>query len=632
MFISHFYWIQGFRDKEWHNLHSCNNRNDVLTHINVLIRSNNYQELRLNKASFPADDGETIYTELAVVRNGEILSCASQGIRSGLHEKIKEGAPETQELSSDAFIESNGSEQLATNELSDIQLDLKAPKTPDESTVPKTAHPFGSPNTDGPSFLAQSKAKEFSQSSEEVSCQNKESRVFFQRHSQHPKDQLIEPEQNLFRKYFAILGSLVIALVVVVYGASLSGLTKDNLEEVYAYIKSTFVVKKQDLSTNVSDLKQDDNGDSKKRSLPNREKPDSNTIRLTSFKSKSVETKIPQDLEIFEQELFDAIEANNLKRIQHLLLNRPELVQLDTVTRFISDKFATGYRSAVDHSLLSGKYGIALGLMNAGMVPSTKLFHQAVSNYEQPDMRIIANFLVKNGSKINTFYDGLTVLMRAAFMGDRKLVTLMLTHGANPSAQTKMGMTAAEFAAMHGDKRLHELLVFRAEAQKYDEIMLGFSWFDNVDSVRHKAKKCQKVDLRYLICTVKSNGWLRDIANIEAQFDSQARNRLVAIKIKSKPLRDETPNGIEARRRFEQVLKSIKVRLPRDHIGVASRQVPKTMSFWKALNPNVNAGQYIAYWSDDDKRRPVFIYLKLQGDRDKEGHYKIIIGNPFRVS
>ena len=73
------------------------------------------------------------------------------------------------------------------------------------------------------------------------------------------------------------------------------------------------------------------------------------------------------------------------------------------------------------------------------------------------------------------------------------------------------------------------------------------------------------------------------------------------------------------------------MRLPRDHIGVATRRVPTTMSFWKALNPNVNAGQYIAYWSDDDKRRPVFVYLKLQGDRDKEGHYKIIIGNPFRV-
>ena len=631
MFISHFYWIQGFRNKKWHNLHSCNNRNDVLTHINVLIRSNDYRELRLNKASLPNDGSETIYTELVVVRNGAILSCASQEIRSGLHEKIKKGAPDTQKLSSDAFIKSNGSEQLATNELSDIQSDLKAPKTSAESTLPRAAHPFGSPNTAGPSFPAQSKAREFSQSSKEVLRQDKEGRFFFQRYSQHPKTQLIKPKQNLFWKYFATLASLIIALVFVVSGASLSGLTTGNLEEVYAYIKSTFVVKKQDLLPGGFDLKQDENGAPKERSLPNREKPDSRTIRLTSFKSTSLGAKIPQDPDIFEQELFDAIEANNLKLIHHLLINRPELVQLDTVTRFISDKFATGYRSAVDHSLLSGKYAIALGLMNAGMVPSTKLFHQAISNYEQPDMRIIANFLVKNGSEINTFYDGLTPLMRAAFMGDRKLVTLMLTHGANPSAQTKMGMTAAEFAAMHGDKRLHELLVFRAEAQKYDEIMLGFSWFDNVDSVRHKAEKCQKVDLRYLICTVKSTGWLRDVANVEAQFDSQARNRLVAIKIKSKPLKDETPRGIEARRRFEQVLKSIKVRLPRDHIGVATRRVPTTMSFWKALNPNVNAGQYIAYWSDDDKRRPVFVYLKLQGDRDKEGHYKIIIGNPFRV-
>ena len=183
MFIRHFYWIQGYRNKKWHNLHSCNNRNDVLTYINVLIRSNDYQELRLNKASLPNDGSETIYTELVAVRNGEILSCASQEIRSGLHEKIKKGAPDTQALSSDAFIKSNGAEQLATNELSGIQSDLKAPKTLAESTFPGAAHPFGSPNTDGPSFLAQSKAKVFSQSSKKVARQNKEGRFFYQKYS-----------------------------------------------------------------------------------------------------------------------------------------------------------------------------------------------------------------------------------------------------------------------------------------------------------------------------------------------------------------------------------------------------------------------------------------------------------------
>ncbi len=632
MFISHFYWVQGFRNKEWHNLHSCNNQNVALTHITTLVRSNEYQELRLNKASLPKDGSETIYTELAVVRYGEILSCASQEINCELLEKIKEGAPDTQEVSSNGSIELEGLGQPAANELSDIQSDLKVPETPAESILHKSAHPFGSPNTDSPSFLAQSKTKVFSQSSENVSCQNEKDQILFPRYSQHLKTKPIEPENNLYRKHITVLGASIISLVVLVSGVSLSGLTTDKLDEVYAYIKSTFVIEKQDRSTDISDLEQEKNGDSTARSLPNRAKPNSSTTRLASFKSKILGTKIPQDPDTFEQELFDAIEVNNVKLTQNLLLNRPELVQLDTVTRFVSDKFATGYRSAIDHSLLSGKYSIALGLMNAGMVPSTKLFHQAISNYDQADMQKLANFLVKNGSDLNTFYDGLTALMRAAFIGNRKLVTLMLTHGANPGAQTKVGMTAAEFAAMHGDKGLHELLVFRAEAQKYDEIMLGFSWFDNIDSVRHKAEKCQKVDLRYLICTVKSTGWLRDVANVEAQFDSRAKNRLVAIKIKSKQLKDESAHGIEARRRFEQVLKSIKARLPRDHIGVATRRVPTTMSFWKALNPNVNAGQYLAYWSDDDKRRPVFIYLKLQGDREKEGHYKIIIGNPFRVS
>ena len=617
---------------EWHNLHSCNNRNEALTHISVLIRSNKYQELRLNKASLPKNGGETIYTELVIVRYGEILSCASQEINCELLKTMKEGASNKQELSSNVSFELKVSDQPAADDVSDIQSNMKVPKPPAERISQNSAHPFGSPNTHGSSFRVQSKAKVLSQTTEEISCQNKQDQFFLGKYQYHSKTDPIEPKHYLYRKYITVLSVAVISLVILASGASLLGLTTNNLDDVYAYIKGTFVLKKQSRSTKVSNVTKENNGDLITRSLVSHAKPDSNIIRLASLKSQTLGAKVPQNLEIFEQELFSAIETNNVKLMRSLLLDRPELIQLDTITKFISDKFATGYRSAIDHSLLLGKYSMALELMNAGMVPSTKLFHQAISNYEQTDMQKIAIFLVKNGSELNTFYDGLTALMRAAFIGDRKLVTLMLTHGANPSTQTKVGMTAAEFAAMHGDKGLHELLVFRAEAQKYDEIMLGFSWFDNIDSVRHKAKECKKADIRYLICTAKFTGWLRDVANVEVQFDSRAKNRLVAIKIKSKQLKDKSLHGIEARRRFEQVLKSIKMRLPRDHIGIATRQVPKTMSFWEALNPNVNAGQYVAYWSDEDKRRPVFIYLKLQGDREKEGHYKIIIGNPFRIS
>ncbi|HAA91385.1 MAG TPA: hypothetical protein DCE33_03000 [Rhodospirillaceae bacterium] len=119
--------------------------------------------------------------------------------------------------------------------------------------------------------------------------------------------------------------------------------------------------------------------------------------------------------------------------------------------------------------------------------------------------------------------------------------------------------------------------------------------------------------------------------SVEAQFDRRANNRLVALEIKSKPIPDRTSGGDEARRRFEQVLRSIKSRLPKDHIGIATRQAPAGVPFWEGLKPSVKAGEYHAYWSDDDKRRPIFGYLKLLGSDKKEGRYKIVIGNPFRI-
>ncbi|HAT35457.1 MAG TPA: hypothetical protein DCS82_07060 [Rhodospirillaceae bacterium] len=340
---------------------------------------------------------------------------------------------------------------------------------------------------------------------------------------------------------------------------------------------------------------------------------------------------VPQDPDAFQQDLFAAMDAGDLERIRHMLANRPEFIQLDAISKFVSDDFTTGYRSAVDYALLARKKPIATVLMNAGMVPSVRLLHHAIDNRKKERMKAVASFLIENGVDMNSRYQGLTALMRAAHAGDRDLVSQMLSHGADPTRRARGGKTAAEFAAIGGDKGLHELLVVRAEAQKYTDIMLGFSWFDDFDKVRSKAKNCRDMGSRYVVCTVKTTAWLQDVESVEAQFDRRANNRLVALEIKSKPIPDRTSGGDEARRRFEQVLRSIKSRLPKDHIGIATRQAPAGVPFWEGLKPSVKAGEYHAYWSDDDKRRPIFGYLKLLGSDKKEGRYKIVIGNPFRI-
>jgi hypothetical protein len=56
------------------------------------------------------------------------------------------------------------------------------------------------------------------------------------------------------------------------------------------------------------------------------------------------------------------------------------------------------------------------------------------------------------------------------------------------------------------------------------------------------------------------------------------------------------------------------------------------MSLFQSLRPEVNQGRFFSYWPDQDRRRPVFVHLKLTGLDDSHGFYRIVIGNPFRAS
>jgi ankyrin repeat protein len=340
---------------------------------------------------------------------------------------------------------------------------------------------------------------------------------------------------------------------------------------------------------------------------------------------------VPQSPDAFEEDLFNAIDGGDAERVRYLLANRSEFIQLDSLAKFMSDGFGTGYRNAVDYALLHRKKPIAATLMNAGLVPSLGLLHGAIGAGSEKDMRDVAHFLIDNGADLNTPYKGMTALMRAAHAGDRELTNRMLASGADPTVATRDGRSAADFAALGKDKDLRELLVVRSQSKKYSDIMMGLSWFDDFEKVRTRARQCCDMGSRYVVCTIKTNAWLQDVESVEAQFDRKANNRLVAIEINSKLIKDQTSAGDDARRRFEQVLRSIKSRLPKDHIGVATRQAPEGVPFWEGLKPEVKAGEYRAYWSDEDKNRPVFVYLKLLGSGTKEGRYKIVIGNPFRV-
>lgn len=332
--------------------------------------------------------------------------------------------------------------------------------------------------------------------------------------------------------------------------------------------------------------------------------------------------------------LFAAIDGGQGDLVRALLVDRPDYVRLDDVASFVSDKWGTGYRSAVDYALLRGQRGIAATLMGAGLIPSTDLFHLAIERRTEPELAGAAAFLIDNGADLNAMHDGMTALMRAAHAGDLALVKAMLQQGANPLLQTPNGLTAADFAPANAEPALRELLAMQTKGSKYAKLMFGLSWLDRLDDVKGKVRDCRPLGDRFTACDVRFDPWLPDVEAVEAHFDRTAEGRLIAIEVRSKPIRDRTRDldGSAPRERFEQVRSAIEQRLPKEHIGFATRQAPAGVPFWQGLKPDVKAGEYYAYWSDEEGSRPAFIYLKLTGRGESDGFYQIVIGNPYRIS
>ena len=54
------------------------------------------------------------------------------------------------------------------------------------------------------------------------------------------------------------------------------------------------------------------------------------------------------------------------------------------------------------------------------------------------------------------------------------------------------------------------------------------------------------------------------------------------------------------------------------------------MTFFEGLKPDVAAGDYSAFWSDDSRRRPASVHLKLGGIDNRKGFYRIVVANPLR--
>lgn len=173
-----------------------------------------------------------------------------------------------------------------------------------------------------------------------------------------------------------------------------------------------------------------------------------------------------------------------------------------------------------------------------------------------------------------------------------------------------------------------------ADPRAYAAMMYGMTWRETLAAVKATAKECREVGRRYVACELKVKPWLDDIETVEAWFDRADGDRFVSIEQRSVELVDysATRDGAAVRSRFDQIRRAIDQRLPQGMKPIVVRQAPNGLPFFESLKPEVNAGEFSAFWSDDGRRRPAAIQLKLTGIDQRKGYYRLVVSNPMRSS
>ncbi|MCC7048470.1 MAG: ankyrin repeat domain-containing protein [Alphaproteobacteria bacterium] len=172
------------------------------------------------------------------------------------------------------------------------------------------------------------------------------------------------------------------------------------------------------------------------------------------------------------------------------------------------------------------------------------------------------------------------------------------------------------------------------DARGYAARMYGFTWRDTLAEVKARAKECRAVGRRYEVCELQVKPLLDDAALVEAWFDRGDGDRFVSIETRSIELVDYTAqrDGATVRQRFDQVRREIERFLPQGQRPILQRLAPASLPFFEALKPEMGAGDFSAFWSDDAHQRPASVHLKLSGIDARKGFYRIVVSNPLRQS
>ncbi|WP_259782943.1 hypothetical protein [Aestuariispira ectoiniformans] len=331
-------------------------------------------------------------------------------------------------------------------------------------------------------------------------------------------------------------------------------------------------------------------------------------------------------LTYFSQKLGRAIEQGETGDIQSQLDQWPADIPLRRARFQVVDKWGAGDRSVMDHALLNHQWDAAGLLADRDLQPSAYLVHQAFNASPSAPYAGIRDFLLKNSLGLNREWQGETPLLSALDQKDDGLFQSLLDHGAKPGQITSRGRSAiAELRASGSNEQLIRAVLAQFGGS-YRKLMLGFDWLTHLNTAKDRLGPCHPFQNGLTACKLRTVPPypLADVAI--AQFDRKQDGRLIAIQIDSKRLSNET----EARDTFTDVVKRIEDILPADHIGFSARNTgTEQQALFSSLSPAPRSAPYFAYWSDEDRHRPVFVHASLNSLDEDSGYYRILIGNPF---
>ena len=328
-----------------------------------------------------------------------------------------------------------------------------------------------------------------------------------------------------------------------------------------------------------------------------------------------------------DTELARLIAEQSLSDLQAALAANAGKVDLASLEIPVFENGSTSYRNPVDYAILTGKLGQAQALIDAGGKPGADLLHEVVDGQNDGNHHPALHFLLKNDANTNSFVNGLTPLMRAARNGDNRTTTLLLAYGADPGVISDTGMKAADIAASSGAIDIQEKLAIAEAGDDYESLMFGLSWYDTLEKIKPKAETCKSVSDGFVACKLSVPSWLDGTSAVIAQFDTYNGDRLVALQIDSMLYSNE----LEARKGFDDAVTRIDTMLPAGQPGYTVHELAKGMPYFEGLKPSVNTSNYYHYWPDEDRAKPVYLHLKMIGHTTRQGFYRLIIGNPFRI-